>query len=154
MVFSDNIQQTTEAEERRTRRGQRYTMEKKREKVITGILGSHCVCLCSRYRDVTLVEISVTLCWHSMERVREKEKRAEWEREKKKKRGGMFILFFFPPVFGLFPPFLSIQRCLCFCVCVCVCVYTLCATLESFTDYLTHVTSFWRAFNGGGLSGS
>lgn len=82
-------QQTTEAEEGRTRRGQRYKMEKKREKVITDILGSHCVCLCSLYRDVTMVEISVTLCWHSMEWVRrkggEREKGAEWEREKKKR---------------------------------------------------------------------
>lgn len=33
------------------------------------------------------------------------------------------------------------------CVLVRVCVEPLSGTLESFTDYLTHVTSFWRAFN-------
>ena len=42
----------------------------------------------------------------------------------------MFILFFFPPLPGLFPPFLSffllcvfVRPCACVCVCVCVCVY-------------------------------
>lgn len=57
------------------------------------------------------------------------EKREKWEEG------------FFPPLLSLFPPFLS-----------CLCEHT--GALESFTDYLTHALSFWRAFNGGGLSGS
>lgn len=50
--------------------------------------------------------------------------------KERKVRGGVFLLFFFfPPLLSLFPPFLS-----------CLCEHT--GTLESFTDYLTHVMSF------------
>ena len=55
------------------------------------------------------------------------------EEQRKRVRGGVFILFFFPPLLGLFPPFLSFFSvvyvlvcpcvCMCVCVCVCVCVY-------------------------------
>lgn len=38
----------------------------------------------------------------------------------------MFILFSFPPLLSLFPPFLSIRLCMCpVCVHVCVCVRVL-----------------------------
>lgn len=33
----------------------------------------------------------------------------EKEKERKRARGGVFILFSFPPLLSLFPPFLSIQ---------------------------------------------
>lgn len=119
-----------------------------RRKVISAVLGSDCVCLL--YCGGNLVKISVSLYWHS----REWEKGEEKKKEKEGERSSVYSLFLpsscqsFPSLFVRSVVFVLLH------VCVCVCVHTLTGTLESFTDYLTHVTSFWRAFNGGGLSGS
>lgn len=86
-------------------------------------------------------------------------RRRRWQQggEKKEKQWEEEECLFSPssllcPVFSL--PFVLLAVHVCARVCMCVCVCALSGTLESFTDYLTHVTSFWRAFNGRGLSGS
>lgn len=119
-------------------RGQMNATLRRKEKRSYQPSSHVCVCVCLLYCEGSLVKIS---CHFVLKQQGVRENR----------RGVVFLLFFFPPLLSLFPPFLSVECCMC--SSLSVCVYTLTGTLESFTDYLAHAMSFWRAFIVGGLSG-
>ena len=118
------------------------------------------MCVCSLNTQVTVDVVQAAGSEQEEGGKKKKKKNKKKKKEKKKKKRGKkqraeqknrrSLPSLFPSVHRPIPSLSPLSPCVCANVFVCVCTHTPAATLESFTDYLTHVTSVWSGFNGTG----